>query len=45
MNKAISESEQAAIVRIVKKLEDAWNAGGGEAFGASMAEDADFITI
>lgn len=30
---------------IVKRLEDAWNAGDGEAFGAPFAPDADFVDI
>lgn len=30
---------------IVKRLEDAWNAGDGAAFGAPFAPDADFVTI
>ena len=30
---------------IVKRLEDAWNAGDGAAFGAPFAPDADFVDI
>ena len=30
---------------IIKRLEDAWNAGDGAAFGAPFAPDADFVTI
>ena len=30
---------------ILRHLQDAWNAGDGAAFGAPMAEDADFVTI
>ena len=30
---------------ILQRLQNAWNAGDGAAFGASMAEDADFVTI
>jgi uncharacterized protein (TIGR02246 family) len=30
---------------IVKRLEDAWNAGDGAAFGAPFASDADFVDI
>jgi uncharacterized protein (TIGR02246 family) len=30
---------------IVKTLEDAWNAGDGDAWGAQFAEDADFVTV
>lgn len=29
----------------VKRLEDAWNAGDGTAFGAPFARDADFVDI
>ena len=32
-------------VRILKQLEDAWNAGSGEAFGAPFAADAEFVDI
>jgi uncharacterized protein (TIGR02246 family) len=37
--------ESAAIERIVRQLETAWNAANGEAFAAPFAEDADFVTI
>ena len=30
---------------ILQRLQNAWNAGDGAAFGAPMAEDADFVTI
>ena len=30
---------------IARKLEDAWNAGDGAAYGAPFAPDADFVTI
>jgi uncharacterized protein (TIGR02246 family) len=30
---------------VVKRLEDAWNAADGAAFGAPFAPDADFVTI
>jgi uncharacterized protein (TIGR02246 family) len=30
---------------IVKRLEDAWNAGDGSAYGAPFAPDADFVDI
>ncbi len=29
----------------IKRLEDAWNAADGAAFGAAFAPDADFVTI
>jgi uncharacterized protein (TIGR02246 family) len=28
---------------VVRRLEDAWNAGDGEAFGEPFADDADFV--
>jgi uncharacterized protein (TIGR02246 family) len=31
--------------QIVKRLEDAWNAGDGAAFGAPFTPDADFVDI
>ena len=45
MEKSISHTEQVAILGVVKELEDAWNAGQADAFGAPMAENADFVTI
>lgn len=30
---------------VIKRLEDAWNAGDGAAFGAPFAPDADFVAI
>ena len=30
---------------VVKRLQDAWNAADGAAFGAPFAADADFVTI
>ena len=36
----------AAIAKdVLQRLQDAWNAGDGAAFGAPMAENADFVTI
>ena len=34
-----------AIEHVVQRLETAWNASDGSAFGATMAQDADFVTI
>ena len=31
--------------RVLKQLEDAWNAADGQAFGAPFAEDAEFVNI
>ncbi len=45
MSQPTSDSDRDAFVRIVRELESAWNAGDGAAFGAPMAEDADFVTI
>ena len=41
----LAPADQAAITAIVAGLEAAWNVGDGIAFGAFMAEDADFVTI
>jgi uncharacterized protein (TIGR02246 family) len=30
---------------VIKRLEDAWNAADGAAFGAAFTPDADFVTI
>lgn len=45
MSELVADSDRDAFVRIVGELESAWNAGDGAAFGAPMAEDADFVTI
>ena len=41
----VSEADHAAFEGILHELQSAWNAGDGVAFGAPMAEDADFVTI
>ncbi len=41
----LSHEDRAAITNVIAALEAAWNAGDGAAFGAPMAEDADFVTI
>lgn len=45
MTQPIDPSDRAAIDTIVTKLETAWNAGDGGAFGAPFATNADFVTI
>lgn len=35
----------AVATTIMKKLEAAWNAADGQAFGSTFAEDADFVDI
>jgi uncharacterized protein (TIGR02246 family) len=42
---ALESQDRVAIERVVHGLETAWNAGDGSAFGATMAHDADFVTI
>jgi len=39
------EHDRTAIERLVQALETAWNAGDGVAFGATMTDNADFVTI
>ena len=41
----LSRGDRSALEQIVGLLETAWNAGDGEAFAASFADDADFVTI
>ena len=41
----VSQTDRAAFDAILRELETGWNAGDGSAFGAPMAEDADFVTI
>ena len=38
-------ADEAAIRRIVKAVEDGWNAGDGNAFAAPFAEDADYVVV
>ena len=38
-------SEEAAIRDIIQAVEDGWNAGDGDAFAASFAEDADYVVV
>ena|SRR5258708_5422689 len=45
MNDSIEPIDRAAVADVIHKLETAWNAGDGPAFGAAMASDADFVTI
>jgi len=45
MTDTLSPAERSALEAAVCALEAAWNAGDGDAFGAPMAEDADFVTI
>ena len=40
-----SSDDLAALDRIVRRLESAWNAGDGNAFSTPFAEAADFVTI
>lgn len=41
----LTADDQAALVRVVDRLEAAWNAMDGPAFAAPFARDADFVTI
>ena len=45
MSDTFDPANRAAIEGIVTKLESAWNAGDGPAFGEPFASDADFVTI
>jgi uncharacterized protein (TIGR02246 family) len=38
-------SAETGITAIVQSMEDAWNAGDGDAFSAGFAEDADFVNV
>ena len=42
---ALADLDHAAFAEVLRSLEQAWNAGDAAAFGAAMAEDADFVTI
>ena len=41
----VSDTNTQIFSELLQKLERAWNAGDGPAFGAPMAEDADFVTV
>jgi uncharacterized protein (TIGR02246 family) len=41
----LTPDDRVAVENIVGRLEAAWNAMDGAAFGAPFAEDADFVTI
>jgi uncharacterized protein (TIGR02246 family) len=45
MSDTVDPADRAAIEGIVTKLESAWNAGDGAAFGEPFASDADFVNI
>jgi uncharacterized protein (TIGR02246 family) len=45
MSDTFDPADRAAIEGIVTKLETAWNAGDGAAFGEPFASDADFVNI
>ncbi len=40
-----SHMDEAAIRRVVKQVEDGWNAHDGKAFAASFASDADYVVV
>ena len=41
----VTGDHEPAFEDVLRRLQDAWNAGDETAFGAPMAEDADFVTI
>ena len=41
----MTDSPDQIASTIIQRLEDAWNAGDGDAWGAEFADDADFITV
>ncbi len=45
MTDDLPQADTAALERIVRLMEAAWNAGDGEAFAAPFAADADFVNI
>lgn len=45
MEQVVSDAQREAILDVVKRMENAWNAGDAEGFAAPMAESVDFITI
>jgi uncharacterized protein (TIGR02246 family) len=45
MAESFGAADRTQLEAIVARLEAAWNAGDGDAWGASFATDADFVTI
>jgi len=45
MADSLAAADRTELETIVARLEAAWNAGDGGAWGASFAADADFVTI
>jgi uncharacterized protein (TIGR02246 family) len=45
MNQSEQQSAQESAQQLVGQLQDAWNAGDGQAFAAPFAEDAHFVTV
>jgi uncharacterized protein (TIGR02246 family) len=45
MAESLGAADRTQLEAIVARLEAAWNAGDGGAWGASFATDADFVTI
>ena len=41
----VSGTDGSIFGELLQRLELAWNAGDGTAFGAPMTEDADFVTV
>lgn len=44
-NVAVPTEPRATAETVIVRLQDAWNAADGAAFGAPFARDADFVTI
>ena len=45
MKERLTEANDLAIRRVIKQMEEGWNAGDASGFAAPMADDIDFITI
>ncbi len=45
MDNSISDADRNAVLGVIKKMEEAWNAGDANGFAAPMSENVDFITI
>jgi uncharacterized protein (TIGR02246 family) len=41
----LSRSDRNAITAIIERLQDAWNRGDAETYGAVFADNADFVNI
>ena len=45
MEQVINDADHTAILKVIARMEEAWNAGDAVGFAAPMADNVDFVTI